>query len=79
MTLSTILALATRQALLDALLLHRGSRSAAAAALGVSLRHFLRLLAEHTTPAELAALATRHAWPSRADLAAHARSARATP
>lgn len=76
-TLSALLAAVTRRALLRSLRLSRGSRVAAAAALGVSPRTFQRLLAQHAPPEELAAMTRREGWPSRVELAAHAREARA--
>ncbi len=76
MTLDALLAAVTRRALLRSLRLAHGRRDTAARDLGLPRATFHRLLAAHVTPAELATLATRHGWPTRPQLAAHARSAR---
>jgi hypothetical protein len=78
-TLDALLAAVTRRALLRALRLSGGSRADAARALGLTLRTFHRTLAAHLTPAELEKEGERRGWPSRADLAAHARGARSGP
>lgn len=76
MTLAALLSAITRRALLRTLRATRGNRAASARELDVSPRKLQRLLATHTTPAELGALAQRHGWPTRVDLAAHARASR---
>lgn len=74
MTLATILHAATRSALLRALRASSGHHATAARALGVTPRSMARLVATHR--AAYLAAAARHGWPSRTDLAAHARAHR---